>query len=260
MRILFFGDVVGIDATRLLAKHMATWRKETRADVVIANVENAFVNQWIDPRTSYGTDVHTVDTLSAAGVDVLTGGNHSWDVPAFESLFERPNVLRPHNMIAPTPGRGVLEMQVAGETLVIVNLIGDTAIYAPLRSRKPLTVFEELTFPPGAIVFVDYHGERIVEKRTFAHTIDGRVTALVGTHTHEPTLLLERFPHGTFFVGDVGMCGPSLGVVGMAPDWYVRRLRGKIEPGFTLATGPMQIGSILLDTEAQQIERFLPEL
>jgi 2',3'-cyclic-nucleotide 2'-phosphodiesterase len=107
-------------------------------------------------------------------------------------------------------------------------------------------------------VLVDFHAERIVEKRTFAHAIDGRAALVVGTHTHEPTLLLERFPGGTFFVGDAGMCGPSRGVVGMGPDYYVRRMRNLSPRGFTLADGPLQIGAVLLDVAAGRIERFLP--
>ena len=260
MRILFFGDVLGIEATRLLARHMRDWRAQTRADVIIANVENAIVTQYDDPNTAYGTDEATADILFGAGVDVLTGGNHSWDALAPDTVYNRENVLRPHNMTAPAPGRGVLEIAVAGTPLVIVNLIGATALYPPLRARKALDVFEELTFPRDAVVLVDFHGERVIEKRTFAHAIDGRASLVVGTHTHEPTLLLERFPNGTFFCGDAGMCGPSLGVVGMGPEWYVRRMRGKKTPGFTLATGPMQVGAVVLDTGGETLERFLPRL
>ncbi|MBV8355304.1 MAG: YmdB family metallophosphoesterase [Candidatus Eremiobacteraeota bacterium] len=258
MRILFFGDVVGPDAVRLLAHRLPAWRQQTRADVVIVNVENACVTQFDDPRTCYGADDAVADVLFAANADVLTGGNHSWDIPLAESLYQRPTVLRPHNMTAPSAGRGVFELQVGDERLAVVNLIGPSALYRPLEARNPLKVFEELRFAAGTVVFVDYHSERILEKRTFAHAIDGRATAVVGTHTHEPTLLLERFPKGTFFCGDAGMCGPSLGVVGMGPEWYVRRMRGGDEPGFTLATGPIQIGALLLDTRASQFERFLP--
>ena len=260
MRILFFGDVVGMDATRLLANRMREWRKQTRADVVIANVENALVTQLEDPRDCYGTDDAIADMLFEAGVDVLTGGNHSWDALAPDTVYSRPNVLRPHNMTEPAPGHGVLEIDVAGSSLAIVNLIGRTALYPPLVARNALEVFESLPLSPAAVVLVDLHAESVIEKRTFAHAIDGRANIVVGTHTHEPTLLLERFPKGTFFCGDAGMCGPSLGIVGMAPDWYIRRMRGKIEPGFTLATGPLQVGSIVLDTETERLERFLPDL
>ena len=217
------------------------------------------MTQLDDPRNSYGTDDATADTLFGAGVDVLTGGNHSWDALAPDTVYSRERVLRPHNMTKPTPGRGVLRLPVGDETLVVVNLIGRSALYPPLAARKALDVFEELDFPDRAVVLVDYHADRILEKRTFAHAIDGRADLVVGTHTHEPTLRLERFPGGTFFCGDAGMCGPSLGVVGMAPDWYIRQMRGKIEPGFSLATGPMQIGAIVLDTRSERLERFLPE-
>jgi calcineurin-like phosphoesterase len=260
MRVLFFGDVVGNEATRLLAARMAEWRAQTAADVVVVNVENAFVNNWDNPHTCYGADGEVVDLLLGAGVEVLTGGNHSWDYPAADAIYARPNVLRPHNMTAPSAGRGVFELDVRGERLVVVNLIGKSALYPPLAARKALDAFEELRFPQNAVVLVDYHAERILEKRTFAHAIDGKATLVVGTHTHEPTLRLERFPRGTFFCGDSGMCGPSLGVVGMAPDWFVREMRGHREPGFTLASGPMQIGAIVLDTKSATLERFLPDV
>jgi 2',3'-cyclic-nucleotide 2'-phosphodiesterase len=260
MRILFFGDVLGIEATQLLGHHMKAWRAETMADVIVANVENALVTQLEDPRNSYGLDDEIADILFGSGVDVLTGGNHSWDALAPDSVYARENVLRPHNMTEPVPGRGILELDVDGRPLVIVNLIGVSALYPPLKARKALEVFEEIRFPKGAVVLVDFHGERILEKRTFAHAIDGRAALVVGTHTHEPTLRLERFPKGTFFCGDAGMCGPSLGVVGMGPEWYIRQMRGRIVPGFTLATGPIQIGAVVLDTESEELERFLPDL
>jgi len=260
MRILFFGDVVGMEVTRLLATHMREWRERTRADAVVANVENALLTQFEDPRNSYGTNDEIADLLLGAGVDVLTGGNHSWDALAPDAVYARRNVLRPHNMIEPAPGRGVLEIDVGGKPLVVVNLIGDSALYPPLVAREALDVFEELRLPANSVVLVDYHAERILEKRTFAHAIDGRASLVVGTHTHEPTLRLERFPKGTFFCGDAGMCGPSLGVVGMAPEWYVRRMRGKIEPGFSLATGPVQIGALVLDSTTERLERFLPDV
>ncbi len=249
-----------MEATQLLAHHMHEWRAETMADVIVANVENALVTQLEDPRDSYGTNDEIADILLGAGVDVLTGGNHSWDKLAPESVYERDNVLRPHNTTEPHPGRGVFKLHVDGRPLVIVNLIGYSALYPPLKARKALDVFEELSFPKDAVVLVDFHGERVLEKRTFTHAIDGRASLVVGTHTHEPTLRLEQFPKGTFFCSDAGMCGPSLGVVGMAPEWYIRQMRGKIEPGFTLATGPMQIGAVVLDTEAEELERFLPDL
>ncbi|MGA3038070.1 MAG: YmdB family metallophosphoesterase [Vulcanimicrobiaceae bacterium] len=260
MRVLFFGDVVGTEATQVLARHMDEWRAETRADVVVANVENALVTQLEDPLVSYGLDDELATTLLNAGADILTGGNHSWDKLAPDTAYQRENVLRPHNMVEPSPGRGVFTREVKGRPFVVVNLIGYTALYPPLKARKALDVFEELTFPKDAIVLVDLHAERVIEKRTFTHAIDGRASLVVGTHTHEPTLRLEQFPNGTFFCSDAGMCGPSLGVVGMGPEWYVRQMRGKTKPGFTLASGPIQIGAIVLDTEAEKLERFLPDL
>jgi len=174
---------------------------------------------------------------------------------------ERPQVLRPHNVVRPAAGRGVFELTVGGERLLVVNLLGKTATYPPLEARDALAVFDELTIATGTTVFIDFHAEMTLEKRTFAHAVDGRAAAVIGTHTHEPSLRLERFPGGTFFVADAGMVGPSGGVVGMAPDWYIRQMRGKMQPGFTLAAGPIQVGAIVLDLGARKtIERFLPEL
>ena len=208
MRILFFGDVLGSQAVGFLCRHVREWRAQLAADVVIANAENAAVTQLLDPGTAYGAEERDVVALLESGVDVLTGGNHSWDIPSAERVYDRPNVLRPHNMIAPTPGRGIFELTAGGERLVVVNLIGRSAVYGQLRARNELQVFDELDLPSGAHVFIDYHAEHVVEKRTFAHAVDGRALAVVGSHTHEPTLLLERFPRGTLFTGDAGMCGP----------------------------------------------------
>ncbi|MGH7716039.1 MAG: YmdB family metallophosphoesterase, partial [Vulcanimicrobiaceae bacterium] len=114
MRVLFFGDVVGMEATQLLAHHMDEWRAETKADAVVANVENALVTQLENPLDAYGLNGELAAILIDAGVDVLTGGNHSWDKLASGNVYQRENVLRPHNMIEPSPGRGVFAIQVNG--------------------------------------------------------------------------------------------------------------------------------------------------
>ncbi len=258
MRVLFFGDIVGPEAVRHLAERIPRWRRERGIDLVVANAENAAVSNAGDIARGFGTPARAVETLFAAGVDVLTGGNHSWDAPDAASVFEHPRVLRPLNVPDSMPGKGLARVAVGSRYVSVVNLIARTAALPHRIARAPLSAFDELAIPPGDLVLVDFHAERQLEKRAMAHALDGRVAAVVGTHTHEPTLLTERLPKGTLFVADVGMNGPSGGVLGMAPEGFYDELRGGSLGAFALADGPFQLGAVVLDfgEKFATIERF----
>ena len=241
MKVLFFGDIVGATAVRHLAERIPRWRREYEIDLVVANAENAAVSDPDDINRGFGTPARVVETLFEAGVDVLTGGNHSWDAPDAALVFEHPRVLRPHNVERSLPGHGTVRLAVGLRHVTVVNLITRSAALPHAIARAPLSAFDELTFEPG-------------------HALDGRVAAVIGTHTHEPTLLTERLPKGTLFVADAGMNGPSGGVLGMAAEDFYDQLRGGALGAFTLATGPFQLGAVLLDFSGRraEIRRFAP--
>jgi hypothetical protein len=260
MRVLLFGDVVGERAVAHLCERIPRWRAERQIDAVIVNAENAVVTRAEELARGFGTSNATVDAFFAAGVDVITGGNHSWDAPDAEAVFARPNVLRPHNIDPALPGTGVTRIRIGDRQLVVVNLITATAAQPHAIALAPLAAFEALAFSPDDCVVVDFHAERQIEKRTLGHALDGRAAAVVGTHTHEATLHCDVLPKGTLFCADAGMNGPAGGVLGMEADAFVARWRTGLMPPFRLAGGPIQIGAVLLDLggTVPSIERFLP--
>jgi metallophosphoesterase (TIGR00282 family) len=260
MRVLFFGDVTGPRAVTALSNALPRWRRAHHIDTVIANAENAVVSRTDDPRLGFGLDTAAVDTLLEAGVDVITGGNHSWDSPDAEAALDSARVLRPHNVFGTLPGKGVVELASDAGKLVVINLMGASAAGERYTVSNPLAAFDALALSTTAVI-VDFQSESVAEKHTFAHAVDGRATAVLGTHTHEPTAILHRLPKGTFFVADVGMVGPDGGVQGIAPDFFIHEMRDFKEPHhFDLADGPLLLGAVLLEIGAAKasIERFAP--
>jgi 2',3'-cyclic-nucleotide 2'-phosphodiesterase len=261
MRVLFFGDVTGPRAVAALANRLPQWRRTHRVDAVVANAENAVVSRTDDPRLGFGMDTRAVAMLLAAGVDVITGGNHSWDTPDADDALDSARVLRPHNVFGALAGKGVIELETDGGALVIVNLMGASASGERYTVSNPLAAFDALRLP-NAPVIVDFHSESVTEKQTFAHAVDGRAATVLGTHTHEPSAILHRLPKGTLFVADVGMVGPDGGVQGIAPDFFIHEMRDFKEPHhFDLAAGPLLLGAVLFEIVEDQpstIERFTP--
>ena len=297
MRALFFGDIVGSHALTTLAeallvggclqrrlveeREMAdligdapadrgrgtqvigrTQRREHRIDVVVANAENATVSRSDDPRVGFGMSAKAVQTLLESGVDVITGGNHSWDAPDCDEVLLGARVLRPLNVVGALAGRGVVEFTGGGHSLTVVNLMGATAGGRRYTVSNPLAAFEALTLPHARVI-VDFHSDSVTEKQTFAHAVDGRAAAVVGTHTHEPSLLMHQLPGGTAFVADAGMVGPLGGVQGIGADFYVQEMREFREPHrFELAQGPLTLGAVLLEIGADgktTAARFAPQ-
>lgn len=258
MNMLFVGDIVGAAATTLVAECLPELRREHRLDLVVANAENC-------APSGLGMTVELIELLFESGVDVITGGNHSWDSPESESALSHPRVLRPHNLLGGVPGRGLLSLEVSSQTVTVLNLADACA----LRSTKAVSGKVLPTYPcwlaadcKGTII-IDYHGDHVTEKQIFAYAVDGEVAAVLGTHTHEPTLPLHILPGGTALVTDVGMTGPLGGVQGFAHGNFVAGLKQKGNPfALPLPTpteGPIVLGAVLLEIEGgktRQIERL----
>ncbi|MFQ5987737.1 MAG: YmdB family metallophosphoesterase, partial [Dehalococcoidia bacterium] len=207
MRILMVGDVIGRPGRRAVRTLLPGLRQEYNVDLVIANSENA--------AGGLGLTTETAEELLDFGVDVLTSGNHIWDqkeiLPALDGDLA---ILRPLNYPPGVPGRGYL---IKGEVLV-VNLVGRTFMGnfdCPFRTMDQL--LEELSDRPSVII-VDFHGEATSEKVALGWYLDGRVSALLGTHTHVGTIDARLLPKGTAFITDVGMTGPVDSVIGDDTD------------------------------------------
>jgi metallophosphoesterase (TIGR00282 family) len=259
MIVLFIGDIVGAEATGLVARNVSKLRRDHDIDLVIANAENCAPD-------GLGTTVEQLERLLDSGVNVLSGGNHSWDSAQAVASLELPGVLRPANVAADVPGRGVLTVEAAGETVTVVNLADHCALRSTRAvADKIIPAYQAwVQVEKCGTVIVDYHGDHVLEKQIFAHAVDGSAAAVFGSHTHEPTMPLHLLPGGTAFITDVGMTGPVGGVQGFDPVPLVRNLRERGDafdgplPG-PLREVPITFGAVLVTIEvgkATKIERL----
>lgn len=236
MRILMVGDVIGKPGRRAVKTLVPTLRQELSLDLVIANAENAAGGR--------GLTLSTAEELLLSGVDILTSGNHIWDqkeiIPYLDG--ELP-LVRPLNYPASVLGRGYL---VRGQVLVI-NLMGRTfmaSLDCPFRAMDALLA--ELREQPP-IIIVDMHGEATSEKMAMGWYLDGRVSAVLGTHTHVGTIDARVLPGGTAYVTDVGMTGPVNSVIGDDPQAVIQRFLTMLPTALPVAGGPVMLNSVVVE-------------
>jgi hypothetical protein len=235
------GDVIGKPGRRALRKMVPLLRKEYSLDLVIANSENT--------AGGFGLTVDTAYELLECGVDVLTSGNHIWDqkeiLPHMDG--ELP-LVRPANY-PNAPGRGSL---VRGDVMV-VNLIGRvflSPLDCPFRTADYL-LREAAAAGNPRVIIVDFHAEATSEKQALGWYLDGRVSAVLGTHTHVGTVDAKILPQGTAYVTDVGMTGPSDSVIGSDTSMVLERFLSGLPQRLAVARGPVVLNSILLNIDAE---------
>lgn len=242
------GDLVGPGAVDFLVERLPGLRRDYAADLVIANAENCAVS-GPHPRGGFGMTAEFIGRLFDGGVDVITSGNHGWDGPEVDVVHGHPRVLRPHNSPEGTPGKGVATLEARGETVSVINLGSETAAIP-----GALPVYRSwLSARLRGTVIVDFHGDSAWEKMEFATAVDGEAAAVLGTHTHEPTLNLHVLPGGTALVADVGMTGPSDAPGGFPLTHFAAEMKGEDAgslPPFELGTGPMPLGAVWLRIES----------
>lgn len=227
MRILFFGDIMGRSGRDGLAKHLPDLKARLKPDVVIVNAENA--------AAGFGVTLKLAQELYALGVDCLTTGNHIWGQKELVGTIDSdPRLLRPLNYPEGTPGRGsYLHALPDGRKILIANVMArlfmDPVLDDPFVVTEKLLAQYRLGSAAQAI-FVDFHGEASSEKMAFGHVFDGRVSAIVGTHTHIPTADEQILPKGTAYLSDAGMCGDYDSVIGMKKELAIWKFTRKI-PG-----------------------------
>lgn len=245
MKILFLGDIVGKGGRKAVTQLLPELKKQHKPDVVIANVENI----------AHGTGVtrKTLDEINAAGVDLYTSGNHIWAKDEALTLVDDQKIplVRPHNM-PKNPGTGVKKIPVGAFQLLLVNLQGQVFMHEGVNN--PFSAFQEIITSSDAkdchAIFVDFHAEATSEKVAFGWFADGKVSCVVGTHTHIPTADARVLPKGTAYVTDVGMCGPRDSVIGVDKDVIVSsfvtgRKQGHIIP----ETGAMVVNSVIIEID-----------
>lgn len=239
--ILFLGDVIGKPGRSVIKRYLSETDK--KANLVVANVENA--------AHGFGTTQSNLTELREAGVAAFTGGNHTFDrKEIFEFIDQELQLVRPANYPTGTPGRGFCLVEVEGITIALINLIG-RVFMEPLTS--PFLVADELL--PSLkdktnIILVDFHAEATAEKIAMGWYLDGRVSAVVGTHTHVQTADERILPGGTGYITDVGCCGPYNGVIGMDKTGVFRRLIEQMPSRFEVAGGPAMLNGVRLELDA----------
>ena len=256
MKILFIGDIIGRPGRQLIRDLLPRLVDQHMIDLVIANGENA--------AAGFGLTPDVVSELFDLGVDVLTTGNHVWDKrDGLVCLDQEPALLRPANYPEGAPGRGVgVYETAAGISVAVVNLEGRVFMNGlDCPFRKADAILAEL----GAeqrIVFVDFHAEATSEKGALGAYLDGRVSAVVGTHTHVQTADERVMPGGTAFISDVGMSGARDSVIGIRKELSVQRFLTQMPVRYEIAKkDPVLCGVVVsideLTGRAQQIERVM---
>lgn len=243
MRILFIGDIVGSPGRRIVHDRLADIVAQRQIDLVIANGENAASGFGITPRLT--------DELLAAGIEVLTGGNHIWDrKEILEYIPHQPRLIRPANFPEGNPGSGMCAgTSKKGTRYAVLQLQGRVfmpAIECPFRTAD--RILSELP-PEVRVVIVDMHAEATSEKLAMGWYLDGRATAVIGTHTHVATADERVLPRGTAYISDVGMTGPHGGVIGMDREGIIKRFLDAMPARFDVASGDVQMNTVLIDAE-----------
>src|SRR3990172_7170115 len=244
MRILFIGDIVAKPGRRAVKEILPDLIKKEKVDLTVANIENLTHGK--------GATREKVDEMREVGVDVFTSGNHIWFRKEFRDVLDKdPSVIRPANYPGDVPGFGFTYASVGKEKVLIINLLGRQWINDPVD--EPYRVIDAILLDqvekekPQAII-VDFHAEATSEKNAMAWFLDGRVTAVLGTHTHVPTCDQWVLPNGTAFVSDVGMTGALHSVLGVKPDIIIRKQKDTEPVKFEwVEAGPKVFRSVLLD-------------
>ena len=243
MNILLIGDIVGRPGRRAVQAVLPRLQEAHGIALTIANAENA--------AHGFGITGDVVQEILAAGVDVITTGNHVWNKKEAERLVvEEPRVLRPANFPPGTPGAGSGVYQAAGGQAVgVLNLCG-RIFMAPLDCpfRAARAEVEQLR-QATPIVLVDMHAEATSEKLAMVWHLDGQASAVVGTHTHVPTADARVTAAGTAAITDVGMTGPRDSILGIEPQTVVRRFLRSMPERFDPAPGPVVLSAVLIDVD-----------
>ena len=253
MNLLFIGDIVGKEGCDFFAKKLFTIKKEYNIDVTIANGENSAQGNGITKSSA--------DFLFSNGVDVITAGNHAFKRREMTEYYDQMEcLLRPANFPDGCVGKGYCVLDMGGYSIAVINLMG-VVYMEPIDN--PFTVvdkiLEEIKTPN---IFVDFHAEATAEKKAMGHYLTGRVTAVMGTHTHVQTADEVILGEHTGYITDVGMTGPENSVLGVRTDVAVQKMKSHFPVKFVESTEPCFLNAIVVDFDEKlgkttKIERVI---
>ena len=242
LRILFIGDIVGRPGRGALKQWLPGWRKEHEIDFVVANGENAAGGMGMTSKTYH--------ELLDLGIDVITSGNHIWSKKEIYPILDSSDrLLRPANYPENVPGKGWTSHTTHDQKVLIINLEGRVfmkSLECPFKTVDK--ILEEFD---GKIVLVDFHAEATSEKIALGWYLDGRVSAMVGTHTHVQTADETILPRGTAYISDLGMTGPMDSVIGMKKDVVLHRFLTQMPSKFEVAKGRTVISGALVEIDPE---------
>jgi metallophosphoesterase (TIGR00282 family) len=242
MKILYFGDVVGKPGRQALKLRAQALAASEGADLLIANCENSSGGIGVDPGSARD--------LFSAGIHVLTSGNHIWHRREIYDFLEgSERLLRPANFAPGVPGRGWSIYETPKGPIAVVNLIGRVFMAPADCPFRAADVILEHIGDRARVVFVDMHAEATSEKMGMGRYLDGRVSAVVGSHTHVQTADEMVLPKGTAFITDTGMCGPLDSVIGMRTDQVLKRFVDQLPIRYDVGVGPPLLQAVAIDVD-----------
>lgn len=246
MKILAIGDVVGPAGVDFLAKNLYNIQKKYDADMIIANGENA--------ASGNGLDIETAEKIFASGVDVITSGNHIWNKHEMQKRIEDfPNILRPANYPSTCPGNGYVIFNASGYKVLVISVLGTVymdAYACPFETVDRILKREQGNFD---YCIVDFHAEATSEKCALAKYFDGKITAVVGTHTHVQTADARVLPNGTAFITDLGMTAAYNSILGIKNEIIIEKFLTKMPIRFVQEEGNVQFNAAIIETDSSKI-------
>ncbi|MGD8191107.1 TIGR00282 family metallophosphoesterase [Brevibacillus ginsengisoli] len=238
MKILFLGDICGSSGREMVKEYLPRLKRKYQPSIIVANGENSANGRGITEKIA--------KELYAAGVHAITLGNHTWDNKEIFDFIDQDNrMIRPANFPPGTPGKGITYVTSPEGELAIINAQG-RAFLPPLDC--PFTVTDRLVEEARKrtkYIFVDFHAEATSEKQAMGWYLDGKISAIVGTHTHVQTADERILPQGTGYLTDAGMCGPSDGILGMDREAVIKKFLTQLPVRFEVAGGPTQLNAVL---------------
>ena len=242
MRILAVGDIVGENGLKKLKEVLPNLKKKENIDFVIVNGENVAGGMGI-------TERNYRDILSC-GTDIVTMGNHTWAKKDIFNFIDDERIIRPANYTKGVPGKGYAILKAKEKSVAVINLIGRVDVN--VLSENPFKLANELVEDlkeKADIIIIDFHAEATAEKIALGHYLDGKVTAVYGTHTHVQTADAKILPKGTAYITDIGMTGPEHSVIGMEISASIKRLETTLPEKYRLAEGNCMFNGVIFEID-----------
>lgn len=242
IKVLFFGDIVGRPGRTALMRFLEEEKESIRPDLIVANADNL--------SSGRGPTLNKYEEMVDAGIDILTCGDHIWDQKEAIEILEKKNsrLIRPYNYPKICPGKGLIEVKIKGEDIVVASFLG--RIWTTEGLDSPFEAAEEmLSELKSKIILIDFHAEATSEKIAFGYDLTGKATAVLGTHTHVQTADERILEDHTAYISDIGFCGPYDSVIGIDPKCSVKRFRTGMPLQFDLAEGRTQVNAVILEID-----------